>query len=183
MSKKTLCVVGISVFLIYCLSTLYNFICDAVNVPLDDINAAHETIRMEFGSIADDIAIHKIEAENDLMFVLYSNKYSGQFGIKVYERILPIGNIYRKRGGAYSSQDISFTRYTRDIKGHEAVVVVYGNNSNLSAKSYLLCSNGIVYRNKITDTFFLDIYFLNGENSAEPFNLILYDDEGYVIGQ
>lgn len=149
-----------------------------IQIKTDDMDAVEAAIQSYFGS--DGIEIRKIVVEDDVVFALYGDKNFRDVSLIIFEKRFPIGNIYEKKGGAASSRDISVGGSTRDVAGHGGVIVVYGHNFEVCAKSYTLYNDGAAYVSDIADPYILDVYFLDEEADFSPY-LTLYDENGHII--
>lgn len=149
-----------------------------IQIKTDDMDAVEAAIQSYFGS--DGIEIRKIVVEDDVVFALYGDKNFRDVSLIIFEKRFPIGNIYEKKGGAASSRDIFIGGSTRDVAGHGGVIVVYGHNFEVCAKSYTLYNDGAAYVSDIADPYILDVYFLDEEANFSPY-LTLYDENGHII--
>ena len=151
-----------------------------IQIKTDDMDAVEAAIQSYFTS--DGIEIRKVVVEDDVVFALYGNKNSRsrKVSLIIFEKRFPIGNIYKRKGGASSSRDISVGGSTRDVAGHGGVIVVYGHNFEVCAKSYTLYNDGAAYVSDIADPYILDVYFLDEEADFSPY-LTLYDENGHII--
>lgn len=151
-------------------------------IRTDDIDKTEEAVRSQFGSNAPNILICKTVLEREMLFVLYNDGISGVTGIKIYEPMFSTEWLFKEAYNDFSlSKKFNTFSSIESIDESKGMVVVYGDNSETGASSYEFSNSGKKYRNIITDTYILDIYFLNEMENINTSGLILFDEAGHEI--
>lgn len=185
MRRKPITIAGIALVLICVVAwKLFVIFEDTIRIDTDNIDAAKAAVQDSFGVISDDIVIRNIKMEKDMVFVLYgiNGGISDNVRLKIFEKVLPIGNIYKEFGGAGSSKGIKTASFLGDFSETSGFLIVYGNNSKLCASSYTLDRpDGTSYRKDITENLIFDIYFFEEERELLGGTLRLYDANGQEL--
>lgn len=185
MRRKPITIAGIALVLICVVAwKLFVIFEDTIRIDTDNIDAAKAAVQDSFGVISDDIVIRDIKTEKDMVFVLYgiNRGTSGDVRLRIFEKVLPIGNIYKKLGGAQSSKEIDTASFFGDFPEISGMLIVYGDNSKPCASSYTLDRpDGTSYRKDITENLIFDIYFFEEERELLGGTLRLYDANGQEL--
>ena len=185
MRRKPITIAGIALVLICVVAwKLFVIFEDTIRIDTDNIDAAKAAVQDSFGVISDDIVIRDIKTEKDMVFVLYgiNGGISDNVRLKIFEEVLPIGNIYKEFGGAGSSKGIKTASFLGDFSETSGFLIVYGNNSELCASSYTLDRpDGTSYRKDITENLIFDVYFFEEERELLGGTLRLYDANGQEL--
>jgi len=109
----------------------------------------------------DDVSILARDYEEDLLAVLYSD---GLDDSKLF--ILEQDKIFRDRYRYFGAGNhtATFATYNTSDSEHGALIIVYGNNSDLKAYSYKFINDRKQYKRHNLGQYIVDIYLLKDSN-------------------
>lgn len=122
------------------------------------------------------VDIMATKEQDGFLAVYYNNGTENRLSILEEDRIF--SNRYEYFGGASGSSN--FNAFNFGQSSSWALIVVYGNNSDLKAASYKFSNNGKSYSNEKLKAYVLDIYKIEGTSDISSHGYI-YDKNGNEI--
>lgn len=122
------------------------------------------------------VTIMETKIKDGFLATYYDNGTEEQ--LIILEEDSVFSNRYKYFGGASSSSH--FDTYNFGQSCSWALIIVYGNNSDLRATSYEFFNNGNTYTNQNLGDYVLDIYKIEGTSDISS-NGYIYDKNGNKI--
>ena len=126
----------------------------------------------------DNVNILARDYKEDLLAILYSDGVDDKLFVLEQDKIFK--KRYRYFGGGHHTA--KFATYNSSDSKHRALIIVYGNNSDLKAYSYQFMNDGKQYKRQNIGQYVVDIYLLKESKNISCEGYV-YDRNNNVIDE